>query len=201
MSIRHDPWHFLSCTQLMKGELSRRHDAIVDAIAQVAWLVRAQVKREVKELDPHSAQRPDLLIVFPGRMLLTDVVVSHSLTAHRIIDERGSAATRKQGVKDRKYAHVASRLGAELLNVSADTCGGLASDAFRLVRAIGEEGDSCSLGTWSSAVIERQLLSAIAVAVQRGNALAVLAGYAQSCNVRAGQVRRGVEIQDGKQEE
>ena len=98
-------------------------------------------------------------------------------------------------------SHPLSRLGAELLNVSADTCGGLASDAFRLVRAIGEEGDSCSLGTWNSAVIERQLLSAIAVAVQRGNALAVLAGYTRSCNVRAGQVRRGVEILDGTQEE
>ena len=84
----------------------------------------------------------DSQIVFPGRMLLTDVVVSHSLTA-----QRGSAATRKQGVKNRKYAAVAACLGAELLNVSADTCGGLASDAIKLVQAIGEEGERWNAGT------------------------------------------------------
>ena len=55
--------------------------------------------------------------------------------------------------------------------MSVDTCGGLASDAVKLVRAIAEEGERWSAGTWSSANIERQLLGAIAVAVQRGNAL------------------------------
>ena len=72
---------------------------------------------------------------------------------------------------------MASRLGAELLNVSVDTCGGLTSDAVKLVRAIAEESERWSAGTWSSAKIERQLLGAIAVAVQRGNALIMLACY------------------------
>jgi hypothetical protein len=179
VSLRDDPWHFLVCTNLVRGELSRRHDAVVDAISRVAWMVGAQIRKEVAGLDPNTRKRPDIQIVFPGRMLLTDVVVSHSLTAVQIRESRSSAA-KWQTIKNKKYAGVASRIGAELLNMSIDTSGGLASDAVRLVDAIGEEGERWSLGTWAGAEIRRQLLSAVAVAVQRGNALAMLTGYTRA---------------------
>ena len=54
--------------------------SLVDAVSRVARQVGAQVRTEVKELDPHSEKRPDLQIVFPGRMILSDVAVSHMLT-------------------------------------------------------------------------------------------------------------------------
>ena len=60
-----------------------------------------------------------------------------------------SSAAIQQLRKNEKYARVATRIGAELMNVSVDACGGLASDAFRLVQAIGEEGERWSMGTWS----------------------------------------------------
>ena len=129
-------------------------------------------------MDLSSAQRPDLQIVFPGRMLLTDVVVSHSLTASNILSGRSTANDRQRRTNE-KYAGMASRIAAELLNVSIDTCGGMASDAVRLVEAIGEQGERWSAGTWSSGEVRRFLLSAIAVAVQRGNALAMLTGYSR----------------------
>ena len=146
------------------------------------------MKREVTGLDPHSGQRPDLQIVFPGRMLLSDVSVSTSLTAARVALTSFSAND-FQTRKKKKYAAVASRLGAELLNLCVDACGGMASEATRLVRVIGEEGERWSAGTWSAVSIQRQLLSAIAVAVQRGNALTVLSGFTRT--TRAG-VMRGV---------
>jgi hypothetical protein len=188
MSLIHDPWHWLTCSNLMNGELSRRHHAVVDAIARTAWMVGAQVRKEVEGLDPDSAQRPDLQIVFPGRMVLADVVVSHSLTASYIA-QRKSSALQKQNRKNKKYASVASRIGAELLNMSVDSCGGMASDAVRLGEAIAVEGERLSAGTWSSGEINRQLLGAIAMAVQRGNALAMLAGYTRAAAVEG--VRRG----------
>ena len=82
--------------------------------------------------------------------------------------------------KNRMYAAVASRIGAELLNVSVDSCGRMATDATRLIKAIGEEGESLSMGTWSSGEIARQLMGAIATAIQRGNALAMLNGYTRA---------------------
>ena len=108
----------------------------------------------------------------------------HSLTPHYAA-AWGSSAAKQQRRKNAKYAGVAARLGAELLNVSVDACGGLASDAVKLVRAVGEEGDRWSAGTWGAAQIERHLLGAIAVAVQGGNALALLSGYTQTTSMRA----------------
>ena len=69
--------------------------------------------------------------------------------------------------------------------MSLDTSGGMASDAVRLVNVIGEEGERWSAGTWTSSAIERQLLGAIAAAVQRGNALAMLTGYTRATTAMA----------------
>ena len=149
-------------------------------------------------LDPNSRQRPDIQIAFPGRMVLTDVVVSHSLTASTVALSK-SAAALWQGRKNRKYAGVASRLGAELLNVSLDTCGGMADGASRLVEDIGEEGERWSMGTWDRGGIERRLLGTIAIAVQRGNATAMLVGYTRAAQMRGsgGQKREvGEELEE-----
>ena len=178
----------LACLSLTNGELTRRHDAVVDAIARMAWMVGAQVRREVRGLNPDNKQRPDIQIAFPGRMLLTDVAVTYSLTPY-YISATGSSAAVAQRRKRNKYASVASHLGAELLNVCVDACGGLASDASKLVRAIGDEGEKWSAGTWSSDDIQRRLLSAIAVAVQRGNALTMLTAFTRATSTRVDQGR------------
>ena len=187
--LRHDPWHWMTCAPLTRGELTSRHDAVVNATARVARLVGAQVQSEVEGLDPHSTKRPDLLIVFPGRMLLVDVVVTHSLTSSRIARGQNGAAT-KQAEKQKKYAGVASWLGSELLSLSLDTSGGMATDAVLLVEAIGEEGERCSAGTWSSSRIKRMLMGSIAVALQRGNAMVLLSGYTRSVSAREEKTRR-----------
>lgn len=185
--------------QLVSGELRRRHDAVADAVSRVAWQVGAQVRREVGGLDPNSKQRPDLEVVFPGRRLLTDVVVSHSLTPSAV-DHGKSTAQMWQTLKNKKYARVASRLGAELLNVSVDACGGMADDTVRLVEAVGEEGERWSRGTWSGASIERHLLGAIAVAVQRGNAMAMLVGYTRATQMDRANGEGDVDV-EGEEEE
>ena len=118
-------------------------------------------------------------------MILTDVVVSHPLTSSQVALQRSRPTTAaRQAQKGRKYAHVASRLAVELLNMSVDTCGGLATDAVKLVRAFADEGERWSAGAWSRARIDRQLLGAIAVAVQRGTALVMLAGYSRATQLR-----------------
>jgi hypothetical protein len=55
-----------------------------------------------------------------------------------------------------------------------------ATSHFRLMQAIGEEGERWSMGTWSRGAIERHLLSAISIAVQRGNALTMLCGFTRT---------------------
>ena len=80
-------------------------------------------------------------------------------------------------------SHPSADYSPLLLNIAIDTSGSLAPVAMRLVEAIGEGGARWSAGTWTSAAISRHLLSAIAVAVQRGNALAMLSGYSSAARV------------------
>ena len=67
---------------------------------------------------------------------------------------------------------------------------GMATDAVLLVEAIGEEGERCSAGTWSSSRIKRMLMGSIAVALQRGNAMVLLSGYTRSVSAREEKTRR-----------
>ena len=105
----------------------------------------------------HSAV-PDLRIVFPGRVILSDVAVLHSLSEYAIGCTEATAS-RSQGTKNRKYASVAARLGAELLNVCVGATGGMAKDALRLAQAVDDEGERW-LRAWSSAGIQRHEIEA-----------------------------------------
>ena len=124
-------------------------------------------------------------VVFPGRMLLTDMSVSHTLNPVAVASLKVQTRAWHSG-KNAKYASVASRLGAELLNVAVDTGGGMTAGALMLVEATGEEDAMRNAGTRTSAAITRHLLGAIAVAVQRGNAMAKLSGYTRAAAVRVG---------------
>jgi hypothetical protein len=177
VSLRDDPWHWLTCPDLVV-ELTCRHDEVADALQHAALLIGAQVRREVKGLKRESKIRPDVQMVFPGRMLLTDVAVSHPLTENYIARNKSSGAA-KQHEKHGKYSSVAKRLIAELLPYSMETCGGMADDAMKLVQAMGEEGAQ-TMGMWTSAQITRYIISLTAVAVQRGNARIMLAGRMRS---------------------
>jgi hypothetical protein len=77
--------------------------------------------------------------------------------------------------------------------------GGLASDAIKLIQAIDEKGQNWSVGTWTRARIERQLLGVVA-AVQRGKALAMLAGYTRASSAQAGRTRRRAEMEAESEE-
>src|SRR6185437_10579843 len=157
ISLREDPWHHLTCTAMTSSEGSTRHNEVADVLQHTALLLGAQAKREVRGLVKKSKVRPDLQIFFPGRMLLTDVVVSHPITASRV-QKRGSSTKAAQLGKRAKYASVSAQLGAELLPFSVATYGGLADDAMKLVQALGEEGEE-AMGAWSKEEIIRYTLS------------------------------------------
>jgi phosphoribosyl-ATP pyrophosphohydrolase len=153
---------------MMNGEANTRHNEVADVLQHTALLLGAQAKREVQGLVRKSKIRPDLQIFFPGRMLLTDIVVSHPITASRVQTQR-SSTTAAQSKKMKKYSSVSAQLGAELLPFSVATYGGLADDAMKLVQALGEEGEE-TMGAWSKEEIIRYTLSVTATAIQRGNA-------------------------------
>jgi hypothetical protein len=178
-AIAKDGWHFLSCKHQTKREKNTRHNAIADAIYHTVLTVGGQAVREPRGLSASDGKRPDLQIVFPGVHLLTDVVVVHPLTYARIHDPHKNAthfvraAERKKRVK---YAQVATAHACELLPFAVETTGGMAPDAFALLDSISRAGRE-HLALWPHFEIERHMRGAIAIAVQKGTAMVMLAGY------------------------
>jgi hypothetical protein len=82
----------------------------------------------------------------------------------------------QQRVKTRRYSKTAARHEAMLLPFAVETCGGMAPDAIRLLRLIAQAGHE-QLGMLPVEHIARQLVGAVAVAVQRGTAMVYLSRY------------------------
>jgi hypothetical protein len=186
VSLKEDPWHCLSCYALT-DEGRTRHDAVVNALEHAALLMGGQVKKEVKGLDRNSNIRPDLLLAFPGRLILSDVVISHSVTKNR--ETQTANVAFHQSTKRKKYLSTAARLGAELLPFSLDTYGGLSTDAMKLVHAMGEAGEE-AMGMWSKRDIVKYVMGVTSIANQRGNAMVVLAAYTRTMTTTREGARR-----------
>lgn len=124
----------------------------------------------------------NLQISFPGQLILTDVVVSHPLCPSHVIDaSRKSLVVAEQAAqrKHRSYDETARLHHMRLLPFSVETMGGLSSEAEQLVDQIGLAcRDHMTLETHES--IARGVRASVAVAVQKGNAMTVLAGYSRA---------------------
>src|SRR5271156_6124316 len=72
-TIKNDPWHFMTCTKLTNGEVTDRHNDVESALYRTALAKGLQAVPQPKGLYASSDLRPDLLVVLPGRRILTDV--------------------------------------------------------------------------------------------------------------------------------
>jgi hypothetical protein len=179
-ALAKDPWHLLSCIKAIKREVNMRHNEVVNALWRVVLAVGGQAVREPVGLEFDDGRRPDLQLVFPGQHVLTDAVVVHPLAPSYVNQGTSLSATgaarMQQRVKTRRYSKTAARHEAMLLPFAVETCGGMAPDAIRLLRLIAQAGHE-QLGMLPVEHIARQLVGAVAVAVQRGTAMVYLSRY------------------------
>jgi hypothetical protein len=174
-----------------------RHDAVVGALYHAALVLGVQAVREPKGLGVNQL-RPDLRMVFPGQQVLADVVVSHPLTPGFI--HKGDSlrmlgvAKDKQTTKRKKYARTAAQHNALMLPFGLETCGGMAPEALRLLKLMGQAGEE-HLALWPRGEVVRYLVGAVAMAVQRGTATAYLTAHAKA--VAMGSVWGGRRAKDG----
>jgi hypothetical protein len=178
-SLSDDPWHFLTCTKLSKGEVSVRHDDVGRALHHCALQMGIRSQLEPTGLDPASDLRPDLLLSLPGRRILTDVAVCHPLapgTRHGHGARTLGTARRVEANKRAKYVTLSARRHLEMLPFVVETTGGMGPSAVKLIVAMAEASEE-HLAMWSREQVVRQLLGAVAMAVQRGGAMAYLSGY------------------------
>jgi hypothetical protein len=191
-SIRNDPWHFISCESLKRGEATVRHDDVGRALYRVALTMGLKAQLEVKGLDASNQLRPDLLLSLPGRLILTDVAITHPLAPGALRNGEGTRtlgrAKYMEAAKRRKYAKLSSQRQYELLPFVVETCGGFAPSAVKLVQAMAQVAAEHFV-LWSRTAILRELVGSVAIAVQRGSAMAFLEGYDRSLQVLS---QRGV---------
>ena len=131
---------------------------------------------EPKYLDPESGLRPDLLFTLPGRRILTDVAICHPFEASEVNRGQLGMAKAIERAKTVQNTATAAARHSEQLHFVADTCGGLSASAVKLIRVLAQTREE-HLAVWSREDVIRQLLGAVAIAVQQGGAMAHLEDY------------------------
>jgi hypothetical protein len=178
-ALAKDSWHFLSCNHWKRRQVTVRHDAVANALWSYVNTIGGMAMREPGGLVMGDQRRPDLLITFPGQQILTDVVVSHPLCpTHRLraCTKHAAVAEFANAKKQEKYEAAAATQHARLLPFSVETTSGMARGAIELLEQVSL---ACrdTLTVWPHWQIEMEMQKAVAVAVQKGNAMIMLAGY------------------------
>ena len=165
-----------------------RHDAVEAAVYRAALIMGFQAVRQPLGLDTASKLRPDLVVVLPGRRILTDVAIVHPVTLSKA---RGAvslqplgAARRGERQKRGKYLKLNSSHGMEQLPFVVETCGGLGPSAVALLKAMARAAQE-QLSMWPKWDIIRHVVGSVAVAVQRGTAMTYLQGYDRALSALA----------------
>ena len=120
-------------------------------------------------------------MILNGQHILSDVRISHPCCPTHAPDAaRHSLATAKKAEtgKIRKYRHTANIQAAQFIPFAVETFGGLGPQAEKLIKQIIiTSRDQMIL--WPHLQLVEELRGAIAIAIQRGNAMTMLAGYAK----------------------
>ena len=170
----------MTCQKLSKGEVSVRHDEVESALYRSALIMGLQAVRQPTGLDTLSDLRPDLMVILPGRRILIDVAICHSLAPGRVKKATSlkalGTAKYMEGEKRRKYLKMKTRNQMELMPFVVETCGGVGPAAVKLLKAMAKAGQE-HLAMWPKMDIIRHVVGSVAMAVQRGSAMAYLEGY------------------------
>ena len=160
---------------------------------------------EPKGLHASSRLRPDLLLTLPGRHILTDVAVVHSLAPGAVKSRHSTKplgnAKDMEATKRRNCAQLSSQRQYELLPFAVETTGSFAPSAVKLMQAMAlaaaHRRCCCGRGQPSSSSWWAQSPSLCSAAVRcpgwRGT-IASVSGMFRVSKCR-------VEVMDGEDEE
>ena len=96
-------------------------------------------------------------------------------------------ARRHEQLKIKKYAELTRQQDAVFVPFAAETCGGLGPQALKLLKLISVRAIE-HLSIWPHHDIVGHMLSSVAIAIQKGNSMTVLAGVSHA-TMRADEVR------------
>ena len=126
---------------------------------------------------------PDLRLTLDGVSLLLDVSVTHptmpsALSSHLSSRPLG-AARRREYEKTHKYAELATMEGSTVIPLVLESTGALGEGFRQFIRRISSRVRDGEFAEASPLVVERFLINALAIALQRGNAAILREGTSQ----------------------
>jgi hypothetical protein len=174
---------------MKRKELNMRHNAVLNALYLYTSRAGGVAVKEPTDLNDKDGRRPDLQLLLPGLHYLADVRITHPLCPTHVqaaANKQLGAALRAEREKTNRYQQTAEQHHAEFIPFVVETLGGIAPAAVKLLDQIALTcRDHMTL--WSHQEVVKELRGAIAIAVQRGNAIAMIAGYNRAVG-RAGSV-------------
>jgi hypothetical protein len=185
-ALRDDRWHHLSCVSHRRLEVTHRHDAVLNVLYAYTRAAGGIAVKEPAGLSVEDGKRPDLQIIFPSRHIITDVVIPHPLAPshlHRASNRAAATAELAASRKVKKYAQVSQTQHASFIPFAVESTGGMSVGARELLQQIAlASNDHLRLDPEQARVGAMQ--GAVAIAIQRGNALCMFAGMSRA--LRAG---------------
>ena len=134
--------------------------------------------KEPTDLHSSDGRRPDLQMITNNEHILTDIQITHPLCPTHVegaAREQLYAARISERVKTNKYEETAKQHHATFIPFVMEATGGMSKSAQKLYEKILlASRDSYSL--WPYAEIVRDFRGAIAISVQKRNAMTMVAG-------------------------
>lgn len=179
-ALESNPYHHLCCRALLSTHLTARHDLIKHCIARFAKRALIDVAIEPRKLDPNSCRRVDLQLFIENQTALVDVSLVHPTAPSnvRLASSRSdpsASLNRRAQSKIQHHASAARFQHSKFIPFVVESFGGFHSDCFRLLQLIRSSFANFS-SSRSTAEFHLEFLQSISVAIQRGNALALLKG-------------------------
>jgi len=178
-----DPLHALSCKLTRGREVTWRHDIVVDPVATGLRQCGTRVRVEQTSDEQNSKQRPDIYAIISGQPTFIDVgIVQPSAVSYRGKD---TLVRTKEYEKEKisKYAELAMENDARIIPFIIESNGGYGEQAGYVLDDIKVFAHEEALAFAQSEVV-RDMMDAVAIAVQRGNAKAIIAAYERMMHIR-----------------
>ncbi len=176
-----DPWHFLSCKVIVSNEGRTRHNTVVLSIAKFARASGVDVKLEPTDTNPDDNLRPDLMLFTHPKALFIDVVVTNPTAPSHCA--AGATSTLKVAnnmskKKNKKYTYLVDTMQADFKAFACETYGGLDKQARQVVKKVAKAA-LLNVSLYAPEDVYSRLMDEVAITIQRGNALMMMAGEAQ----------------------
>jgi hypothetical protein len=177
-ALKNDPYHYLSCPAHRRREITFRHNLVLQVVHRYINYVGGVAVKEPHDLHDADGRRPDLQLILRDLHALCDVRISHPLCPTHV----SSAATQQlavamlgERIKTNKYKSTAEQHEAKFIPFVMESTGGIGPESAKLLdQIILASRDHNTL--WPHEVVSQELRGAVAVAVQKGNAMTMIAG-------------------------